>query len=109
VKERAASTFISQGRRIVLAGDAAHVHAVNGGQGLNTGFSDAFALAWRLKLAIRGQHQVLESYDNERGTASRSIIDVAAKLVRGTMQPSEEYVKLIEKNAGYITGEFRVE
>ncbi|KMU75794.1 FAD monooxygenase [Coccidioides immitis RMSCC 3703] len=46
VKERIAETFISQNGngRIILAGDAAHCHAVNGGQGLNTGLSDAFRM-----------------------------------------------------------------
>lgn len=43
VQERVAESFLSPLGRIILAGDAAHVHAVNGGQGLNTGVSDAFA------------------------------------------------------------------
>ncbi|KAH7108956.1 FAD binding domain-containing protein [Dactylonectria macrodidyma] len=55
VKERIASSFISKegSGRILLAGDAAHVHSVNGGQGLNTGIADAFGLALRLAMALR--------------------------------------------------------
>lgn len=40
--------------RVVLAGDAAHLNSPAGGQGLNTGFGDAHALAWRLDRIVRG-------------------------------------------------------
>lgn len=35
----------------MLAGDAARIHSVSGGQGFNTGIADAFGLVWRLQLA----------------------------------------------------------
>ena len=104
IKERVARNYFSPKGCIVLAGDAAHVHAVNGGQGLNTGLADAFALAWRLNLALRGFPEVLESYETERRTSAVGIIDVAAKLVRSTVKTATEYVDLIERNAAYITG-----
>ena len=104
MKERVAGTYFSPKGHIILGGDAAHVHSVNGGQGLNTGISDAFALAWRLHAAIRGMPNVMQSYETERLTSARLIIDVAAKLVRSTLRTAEEYVSLIEKNANYITG-----
>ncbi|KAK1146820.1 hypothetical protein N8T08_002581 [Aspergillus melleus] len=108
IKERIAETFISQSGdgRIVLAGDAAHVHAVNGGQGLNTGIADAFALTWRLGLAAKGLsgHEVLRSYDTERRAVAAGVIEVASKLVRTTVKTALEYVDAIERNAGYITG-----
>ncbi|KAL0260619.1 hypothetical protein SLS55_004309 [Diplodia seriata] len=105
IKERVAKTYFSPKRRVVLAGDAAHIHAVNGGQGLNTGQADAFALAWRLALAVKqGNHDVLRSYEDERLATARGVIDVAAKLVRSTVKTATEYVELIEKNANYITG-----
>ncbi|KAH8651432.1 FAD binding domain-containing protein [Xylariales sp. PMI_506] len=113
VKERIASTFVSkegQGR-IILVGDAAHVHSVNGGQGLNTGIADAFALGWRLATVIRNKNlapgsasQLIKSYDTERRTVAQDVIDVAARLVRDTMHTAKQYVGTIEKNAGYITG-----
>lgn len=113
VKERIAGTFVSQngGGRIILAGDAAHVHSVNGGQGLNTGVADAFALAWRLanvvtndKLSPAAADKLIRSYDIERRTVAQGVIDVAAALVRDTVHTAKQYVSTIEKNAGYITG-----
>ncbi|KAE8390916.1 monooxygenase [Aspergillus alliaceus] len=108
IKERVASTFISKdgNGRILLAGDAAHVHAVNGGQGLNTGIADAFNLIWRIAFVTQGHggSALLKSYDEERRTTASGVIDVAAKLVRTTVKTALEYVEIIEKNAGYITG-----
>ncbi|KAF4308253.1 putative FAD binding domain containing protein [Botryosphaeria dothidea] len=105
IKERVARTYFSPKQRIILAGDAAHIHAVNGGQGLNTGQADAFALAWRLALAVKnGYHGVLQSYEDERLSTAKGVIDVAAKLVRSTVKTAQEYVELIERNANYITG-----
>nr|XP_036576921.1 FAD monooxygenase [Colletotrichum truncatum]KAF6783775.1 FAD monooxygenase [Colletotrichum truncatum] len=113
VKERIAGTFVSQNGtgRIILAGDAAHVHSVNGGQGLNTGVADSFALSWRLaevltndKLSAASVEKLIKSYDIERRTVAQGVIDVAAALVRDTVHTAKQYVSTIEKNAGYITG-----
>lgn len=122
VKERIAGTFVSRDGtgRIILAGDAAHVHSVNGGQGLNTGIADAFALAWRLVLAVNKSRggsdastpalapdaaaRLIRSYDTERRKTAEGVIDVAAKLVRDTIGSAKDYVATIERNAGYITG-----
>ncbi|KAI1658649.1 FAD binding domain-containing protein [Daldinia decipiens] len=113
VKERIASTFVSnQGTgRIILAGDAAHVHSVNGGQGLNTGIADAFSLGWRLAAVIKNTNltsgaavKLIRSYDTERRAVAQEVIDVAATLVRDTNHTAKQYVSTIEKNAGYITG-----
>ena len=100
--------MFSPKRSIVLAGDAAHIHSVNGGQGLNTGIADAFALAWRLHLAVRGHPNALQSFENERLETARNVIDVAAKLVRSTVRTAKEYVGLIEQSAKYITGKWAV-
>ncbi|RYP04506.1 hypothetical protein DL764_004407 [Monosporascus ibericus] len=113
VRERIASTFVSnQGTgRVILAGDAAHVHSVNGGQGLNTGIADAFALSWRVITAIKckilapgAALDLIRSYDTERRQVAQEVIDVAARLVRDTVHTAKQYVATIEKNAGYITG-----
>jgi phenol 2-monooxygenase len=78
---------------------------VNGGQGLNTGISDAFALVWRLNIACRSSNSVvLKSYDEERRITAQGVVDVAAKLVRSTMRSADEYVKIVERSAGNITG-----
>ncbi|KAK6848811.1 hypothetical protein PG995_012644 [Apiospora arundinis] len=109
VRERIASTFVTEEKgRVMLAGDAAHVHSVNGGQGLNTGIADAFGLVWRLALASGKGKQVasdlIRTYDLERRTVAQDVINVAARLVRDTMHTAKQYVATIEKNAGYITG-----
>ena len=56
--------------RVFLAGDAAHAHSPAGGQGMNTGLQDAFNLAWKLAMVLRGNapEELLESYDAERHT-----------------------------------------
>ncbi|CAI6049547.1 unnamed protein product [Clonostachys chloroleuca] len=113
VKERLASSFISNGGdgRVILAGDAAHVHSVNGGQGLNTGLADAFGLSWRLAMVLKQDNlkagaadKLLRSYDIERRTTAKGVIDVAAALVRETVHTAKQYVSTIQRNAGYTTG-----
>jgi phenol 2-monooxygenase len=96
----------------VLAGDAAHVHSVNGGQGLNTGIADAFALAWRISMAVKASGHgkiraadLIGTYDKERRSVAQEVINVAASLVRDTVHTAKQYVSTIERNAGYITGE----
>jgi 4,5-epoxidase len=55
-------------RRVFLAGDAAHIHSPTGGQGITTGVQDAYNLAWKLGMTIRGgaPDSLLDSYSNER-------------------------------------------
>ncbi|HEY6877361.1 MAG TPA: FAD-dependent monooxygenase [Polyangiales bacterium] len=55
-------------RRVLLAGDAAHVHSPVGGQGLNLGLQDAMNLGWKLAQVIHGSadESLLDSYHNER-------------------------------------------
>jgi FAD binding domain len=65
--------------RCFLAGDAAHVHSPAGAQGMNTGLQDAYNLAWKLALVIRGkaEEKILETYQQER-------LPIARKLVHTT-------------------------
>ena len=66
--------------RVLLAGDAAHVHSPVGGQGLNLGVQDAVNLGWKLAQVVTGvsPDSLLDSYHDERHP-------VAARVVRGTM------------------------
>lgn len=54
--------------RVLLAGDAAHIHSPIGGQGMNTGIQDAWNLAWKLALVVseRASDALLDTYHEER-------------------------------------------
>jgi 2-polyprenyl-6-methoxyphenol hydroxylase-like FAD-dependent oxidoreductase len=62
--------------RVLLAGDAAHVHSPAGGQGMNTGIQDAWNLGWKLALVARGlaEESLLDSYDAERRPVGRFVV-----------------------------------
>ena len=62
--------------RVFLAGDAAHIHPPTGAQGMNTGIQDAYNLAWKLALVVKGAaHPVLlESYDAERRPVGEEVV-----------------------------------
>src|SRR5262249_33672105 len=66
--------------RVLLAGDAAHVHSPVGGQGLNIGVQDAVNLGWKLAQVVRGTspESLLDTYQSERHP-------VAARALRKTM------------------------
>jgi 2-polyprenyl-6-methoxyphenol hydroxylase-like FAD-dependent oxidoreductase len=62
--------------RVFLAGDAAHIHPPTGGQGMNTGLQDAYNLAWKLALVLRGTAapQLLASYERERRAVGEDVV-----------------------------------
>jgi 2-polyprenyl-6-methoxyphenol hydroxylase-like FAD-dependent oxidoreductase len=66
--------------RVLLAGDAAHVHSPTGGQGLNIGVQDAVNLAWKLAQVVRGTspESLLDTYQAERHP-------IAARVLRNTL------------------------
>ena len=67
-------------RRVLLAGDAAHVHSPVGGQGLNIGLEDAANLGWKLAQVVHGAspESLLDTYHAERHP-------VGARVLRNTM------------------------
>jgi len=75
---RQAATY--RNKRVLLAGDAAHVHAPDGGQGLNIGVQDAVNLGWKLAQVIKrtSPENLLDTYHAERHP-------VAARVLRNTM------------------------
>jgi rifampicin monooxygenase len=63
--------------RVLLAGDAAHIHPPTGGQGLNLGVQDAFNLGWKLAAQIRGwaPDPLLDTYQAERHPVAEDVLD----------------------------------
>ncbi|MFC3502882.1 rifampin monooxygenase [Micromonospora krabiensis] len=63
--------------RVLLAGDAAHIHPPIGGQGLNLGVQDAFNLGWKLAAQVRGwaPQTLLDTYQAERRPVAADVLD----------------------------------
>jgi hypothetical protein len=83
-----ASTY--RNGRVLLAGDAAHIHSPLGGQGLNLGLGDAMNLGWKLAATVRGNapEGLLDTYQNERQPIGASILDWSRAQV-AIMRPSK--------------------
>ncbi|RNL86018.1 rifampin monooxygenase [Halostreptopolyspora alba] len=63
--------------RVLLAGDAAHIHPPTGGQGLNLGIQDAFNLGWKLAAEVNGWAPagLLDTYHTERHPVAADVLD----------------------------------
>jgi 3-(3-hydroxy-phenyl)propionate hydroxylase len=75
-------------RRVLLAGDAAHVHGPMGGQGLNIGVQDAVNLGWKLAQVVHGTspESLLDTYQAERHPVGARVLEATmaqAALMRG--------------------------
>lgn len=110
VKESVAERFCV-GERIFLAGDACHIHSVNGGQGLNTGLADAFNLMWKLNAVLRlgAPARLLETYEDDRKPVALSVVETSGELVRATKYSetgthAQDYVEIVQRRAGNVTG-----
>ena len=69
--------------RILLAGDAAHVHSPAGGQGMNTGIQDAVALGRALTAVVRGAKESrLDEYDRVRRPVARRVVAFTDRMTR---------------------------
>jgi 2-polyprenyl-6-methoxyphenol hydroxylase-like FAD-dependent oxidoreductase len=91
-------------RRVLLAGDAAHVHAPDGGQGLNTGVQDAVNLGWKLAQVVKrtSPDSLLDTYHAERHP-------VAERVLRNTMasvalRRSDERTKALRDSMAELLG-----
>lgn len=86
IHHRVADTYRSG--RILLAGDAAHVHSPAGGQGMNLGIQDAIALAEALTLALGGAPDtVLDDYAAGRRPIAQQVITLTDRLTRMATLP----------------------
>lgn len=82
--------------RVLLAGDAAHVHPPVGGQGLNLGLQDAFNLGWKLAAEINGWAPagLLDSYHTERHPVAADVLDnTRAQMQLLSVEPGPQAVR----------------
>jgi len=87
--DRACQATAYRKGRVVLAGDAAHIHSPLGGQGLNLGLGDAMNLGWKLASTIHGNAPagLLDSYFSERHPVGAQVLDWSRAQV-ALMRPS---------------------
>jgi 2-polyprenyl-6-methoxyphenol hydroxylase-like FAD-dependent oxidoreductase len=68
--------------RVLIAGDAAHVHSPSGGQGMNTGVQDAVALANALHEAMQGDESALTAWEENRLKIAHSVVNTTDKMTK---------------------------
>ncbi|MEU5850535.1 rifampin monooxygenase [Saccharopolyspora shandongensis] len=82
--------------RVLLAGDAAHIHPPMGGQGLNLGVQDAFNLGWKLAAELAGwaPEGLLDSYQAERHPVAAAVLDnTRAQMELMSTEPGPQAVR----------------
>lgn len=89
VSSRQAVTY--RAGRVLLLGDAAHVHSAVGGPGLNLGLQDAVNLGWKLAAEVRGvaPRGLLDTYETERAPVSRRVL-MQTRAQMALMRPGED-------------------
>ena len=108
--------------RVLLAGDAAHVHPPFGGQGLSLGMLDATALGWRLGGVVTGRlpESVLDDYEAERRPEAERILDwsraqvavmrtdersrAAGRMLRRLLDTSDGATEMVRVLSGDVVG-----
>jgi 2-polyprenyl-6-methoxyphenol hydroxylase-like FAD-dependent oxidoreductase len=82
--------------RVLLAGDAAHIHPPTGGQGLNLGLQDAFNLGWKLAARVNGwaPEGLLDSYQSERHPVGAEVLNnTRAQIELMSLEPGPMAVR----------------
>ena len=85
-------------RRVLLAGDAAHVHSPAGGQGLNIGVQDAVNLGWKLAQVVSGTspENLLDTYQPERHPIGARVLKLT--LAQTALMRGDERTKALHEN-----------
>ncbi|AYC39001.1 FAD-dependent oxidoreductase [Streptomyces griseorubiginosus] len=99
-RPRAALTDAFRSGRVLLAGDAAHVHSPAGGQGLNTSVQDAYNLGWKLAAVLRSEApaDLLDTYEEERRPVAAHMLGISTGVHRGEVRRGDATRQL---NLGY--------
>ncbi len=68
--------------RCFLAGDSAHIHSPAGAQGMNTGIQDAYNLAWKMALVLKGDadEKLLDTYNEERLENAKNLLQTTDRM-----------------------------
>jgi len=69
---------------VLIAGDAAHSHSPIGGQGMNTGLQDAYNLAWKLAMVVKGTagDSILDTYSHERTSVADAVLSMTGRATK---------------------------
>lgn len=98
--DRARQATAYRNGRVLLAGDAAHIHAPLGGQGLNLGLGDAMNLGWKLAATIKdtAPEALLDTYFSERHPLGAQVLDWsrAQALIMGTEPASRALYAIVK-------------
>lgn len=78
--------------RVFLAGDAAHVHPIAGGLGMNSGIQDAYNLGWKLGLVLAGHATsgLLDTYEEERLPIASWLLDITSERLTAVLDAIKE-------------------
>lgn len=82
--------------RVLIAGDSAHVHPPQGGQGLNLGIQDAFNLGWKLAAEVQGwaPDGLLDTYESERRPVAADVLTITrAQALLQSAEPGPRAVR----------------
>ncbi|WP_406194373.1 FAD-dependent monooxygenase [Kitasatospora sp. NBC_01560] len=105
ISARLAGSYRSD--RLFLAGDAAHIHPPTGAQGMNTGIQDAYNLAWKLALAVRGidADGLLDSYHAERHPVGAEVVGRTVRHAgAGVPADPEDLDTVLRREAQLLVG-----
>ncbi|MEU1182141.1 FAD-dependent monooxygenase [Streptomyces sp. NPDC005820] len=91
-RPRAALADRFRAGRVLLAGDAAHIHSPAGGQGLNTSVQDAYNLGWKLGAVLGGRapESLLDTYEEERRPNAAAMLGLSTAIHRGEARRGAE-------------------
>jgi 2-polyprenyl-6-methoxyphenol hydroxylase-like FAD-dependent oxidoreductase len=90
--------------RVLVAGDAAHIHPPDGGQGLQTGVQDAVNLGWKLAQVVKGTspESLLDTYHAERHPVAARVLKNVMSAV--TLRREDEHTKALRETMAELLG-----